>query len=134
MPASACGLPPISKVSTAIGLAGQLYRNAKVPNLNFVVQKSKKFSISSCFEPIDVVILCTLWWPQLHSTYHWPQVSSIYFMRFLWLQACNCQSNPFYRALCAFMVSSSTFLWFYLKNKECMWGYMLATCNVLWYR
>ena len=42
------------------------------------------FQFSSCFEPIDVVTLRTPWWPQLHSTYHWPQVSSIYFMRFLW--------------------------------------------------
>ena len=46
---------------------------------------SKEFSISSCFEPIDVVTLHTPWWPQLHSTYHWPQVSSIYFMGFLCL-------------------------------------------------
>ena len=35
------------------------------------------------FEPIDVITLRTPWWPQLHSTYHRPQVSSIYFMRFL---------------------------------------------------
>ena len=41
------------------------------------------FQFSSCFEPIDVITLRTPWWPQLHSTYHWPQVSSIYFMRFL---------------------------------------------------
>ena len=44
------------------------------------------FQFSSCFEPTDVVTLRTPWWPQLHSTYHRPQVSSIYFMRFLWGQ------------------------------------------------
>ena len=37
-------------------------------NLNFVVQMSKDFSISSCFEPIDVITLRTPWWPQLHCT------------------------------------------------------------------
>ena len=42
------------------------------------------FQFSSCFEPIDVITLCTHWWPQLHSTCHQPQVSSIYFLRFLW--------------------------------------------------
>ena len=36
---------------------------------------SKEFSISFCFEPIDVVTFCTPWWHQLHSTYHQPQVS-----------------------------------------------------------
>ena len=49
-------------------------------NLNFVVQMSKEFSISSCFEPIDVVTLHTLWWPQQYSTYHRPQVSSTYLL------------------------------------------------------
>ena len=34
LPASACGLPLISKVMTSIGLIFQLYRNA---NMNFVV-------------------------------------------------------------------------------------------------
>ena len=39
---------------------------------------SKEFSISSC--------LFTPWWPQLHSSHNqWPQVSSIYFIRFLWV-------------------------------------------------
>ena len=33
-PASACGLPLISKVMTSIGLTSQLYRNAKMSNLN----------------------------------------------------------------------------------------------------
>ena len=66
--AYACGLHLISKVTTSIGLTSQLYRNAKMSNLNFVVQMSKDFSISSCFEPIDVITLRTPWWPQLHST------------------------------------------------------------------
>ena len=69
---------------TSIGLTGQLYRNAKTSNLNFMVQMSKEFSISSYFESITVINLHTIWWPQLHSTYHRPQVSSIWFMRFLW--------------------------------------------------
>ena len=42
------------------------------------------FQFSSCFEPLDVITLRTPWWPQLHSTYHQLQVSSIYFMRFPW--------------------------------------------------
>ena len=46
--------------------------------LKFYGTDVKGFSISSCFEPIYVVTLCT---PQLHSTYHQPQVSSIYLMR-----------------------------------------------------
>ena len=72
---------------TSIGLTSQLvYRNAKMSILNFVVQMTKEFSISSCFEPIDVVISCTIWWPQLHSSYHQPKVSSIYFMKFLWAE------------------------------------------------
>ena len=45
---------------------------------------SKVFSISSCFEPIDVITFRTPWWPQLHSTNHQLQVSSIYYTRFLW--------------------------------------------------
>ena len=45
---------------------------------------SKEFSICYFFVPIDIVTLQTIWWLQLHSTYHQPQVSSIYFMRFLW--------------------------------------------------
>ena len=48
-----------------------------------MVQMSKEFSISSGFEPIDIITLCTIWWPQVKSTDHQPQVSSIYFMRFL---------------------------------------------------
>ena len=48
-----------------------------------MVQMSKEFSISSGFEPIDIITLCTIWWPQVKSTDHRPQVSSIYFMRFL---------------------------------------------------
>ena len=83
--ASACGLPLISKVMTSIGLSRQLYGNAKMSNLNFVVQMSKEFSISSSFEPIDIITLHTICWPQLHSTYHRPQVSFICFMRFLWV-------------------------------------------------
>ena len=51
-----------------------------------MVQMSKEFSISSLFEPIDVVTLRIIWWPQLHSTYHGHQVSSIYFMIFLWIE------------------------------------------------
>ena len=62
-------------------------------NLNFVVQMSKDFSISSCFEPIDVVTLHTPWWPQLHSTYHQPQVFCIYFMRFLCAHVSTCYNN-----------------------------------------
>ena len=34
-PAIACGLHLISKVMTSIGLTAQLYRNAKVSNMNF---------------------------------------------------------------------------------------------------
>ena len=49
LPASACGLPLISKVDTSIGLTGELYRNAKMSNLNFVAQMSREFSISFCF-------------------------------------------------------------------------------------
>ena len=45
LPASAWGLPLISKVKTSIGLTEQLYRNAKMSNLNFVVQTSRNFSI-----------------------------------------------------------------------------------------
>ena len=41
MPASACGLSLISKVTTSIGLTHQLHRNVKMSNLNFVVQMSK---------------------------------------------------------------------------------------------
>ena len=52
-------------------------------NLNFYETDVKEFSISSCFEPIDVVTLHTPWWSQLHSTHHQPPVSSIYFMTFL---------------------------------------------------
>ena len=48
-----------------------------------MVQMLKEFSISSFFEPIDVVTFHTSCWLQLHGTYHRPQVSSIYFMRFL---------------------------------------------------
>ena len=48
-----------------------------------MVQMSKEFSISSGFEPIDIITLCTIWWPQVKSTDHQPKVSSIYFMRFL---------------------------------------------------
>ena len=50
-------------------------------NLNFMEQMSKEFSINSHFEPIDVVSLHTIWWPQLHRKYHRPHVSTIYFMR-----------------------------------------------------
>ena len=38
-------------------------------NLNFVVQMSKEFSISSLFEPIDVITLHTIWWPQPAAQY-----------------------------------------------------------------
>ena len=45
----------------------------------FMAQMSMEFSISSCFEPKDVITLRTIWWPQLHSTYQWPQVlNSLY--------------------------------------------------------
>ena len=51
-----------------------------------MVKMSKEFSIPRYFfEPIDVVTFCTHWWPQLHSKYRRPQVSSIKFMRFVWL-------------------------------------------------
>ena len=68
-------LPLISKVTTSIGLKGQLYRNSKMSNLNFMVQMSKEFSISSLFEPIDVVILCTIWFIQFI-----PPTSSFFFL------------------------------------------------------
>ena len=45
LPASAWGLPLINKVTTSIGLTGQLYRNTKISNLNFVVDMSKDFLI-----------------------------------------------------------------------------------------
>ena len=51
----------------------------------FMVQMSNQCLISSCFWPIDIITFCYPWWPQLHSTYHQPQVSSIYFWRFLWI-------------------------------------------------
>ena len=47
--------------------------------LTCMVQMSKEISISSYFEPIGVITLHTSWWPQLHCTYHQPQVSSIFY-------------------------------------------------------
>ena len=46
---------------------------------NLLYRYQRNFQFSSCFEPIDVVTLLTLWWPQLHSTQHQPQVSFICF-------------------------------------------------------
>ena len=74
-------------------------------NMNFYVQMLKEFLISSSFEPIDVVTFCTPCWPQLHSTYHQTQVSSIYFMIFLcWPVAYL--DVPFIRPDCDFRKSS----------------------------
>ena len=49
LPASACGLSLISKVMTSIWSTHQLYRNAKMFNLSFVVQMSKEFSTKFLF-------------------------------------------------------------------------------------
>ena len=67
-------------------LTGQLYGNANMSLWTFMAQVSKEFSISYLFEPIDVVTWCSVWWHKLHSAYQWPQVSPIYFMRFLYIE------------------------------------------------
>ena len=79
MPASAWGLPLKLKLCTVDMESFNEYAIIKV-----TIVFDHKY-----FEPIDVITLRTPWWPQLHSTYHRPQVSSIYFMRFL----CNCSNS-----------------------------------------
>ena len=77
---------------TSIGLTWQLYTEIqRCLKWTLMVQMLKEFSISYLFEPIAVVTFCTLWWPQLHSTYDWPQVSSIYFTRFLSVHSKACK-------------------------------------------
>ena len=80
MPASAWGLPLKLKLCTVDMESFNEYAIIKV-----TIVFDHKY-----FEPIDVITLRTPWWPQLHSTYHRPQVSSIYFMRFLCIETTSC--------------------------------------------
>ena len=61
-----------------------------------MVQMSKEFSNS--LEQTDVVTFSTLWWHQMNSTSHQPQVSSIQFMRFLCSRSQQYQNRPHRKA------------------------------------